>query len=158
MNELDDLYQEVILDHQRNPRNFAKLPTANHQAEGANPLCGDHVTVYLDVEDGVIRDISFQGEGCAIAKASASMMTSAVKGKSLADASATFKNFHQMITGGQDPCFDLEALGKLAAFSGVSAFPVRVKCASLAWHTLNAAIRETTPAAEAGADTKITVK
>jgi nitrogen fixation NifU-like protein len=147
MNELDDLYQEVILDHQRNPRNFALLPTANHQAEGANPLCGDHVTVYLDVKDGVIRDISFQGEGCAIAKASASMMTSVVKGKSLADASDTFKRFHQMITGGQDPCFDLEALGKLAAFSGVSAFPVRVKCASLAWHTLNAAMRESEPAA-----------
>ena len=142
MNELDVLFQEVILDHQRNPRNFAKLPTANHQAEGANPLCGDHVTVYLDVEDGVIRDISFQGEGCAIAKASASMMTAAVKGKTLAEASETFRQFHQMVTGGQDPCFDLETLGKLAAFSGVSAFPVRVKCASLAWHTLNAAMHE----------------
>ena len=152
MNELDDLYQEVILDHQRNPRNYAKLPTANHQAEGANPLCGDHVTVYLDVKDGVIRDISFQGEGCAIAKASASMMTSVVKGKSLADASETFKRFHQMITGGQDPCFDLEDLGKLAAFSGVSAFPVRVKCASLAWHTLNAAMHETTPPPPAGGE------
>jgi nitrogen fixation NifU-like protein len=103
--------------------------------------------VYLDVKDGVIRDISFQGEGCDIAKASASMMTSAVKGRSLADASDTFKRFHQMITGGQDPCFDLESLGKLAAFSGVSAFPVRVKCASLAWHTLNAAMRESGPAA-----------
>jgi nitrogen fixation NifU-like protein len=158
MNELDDLYQEVILDHQRNPRNYAKLPTANHQAEGANPLCGDHVTVYLDVKDGVIKDISFQGEGCAIAKASASMMTSVVKGKSLADASDTFNRFHQMITGGQDPCFDLEALGKLAAFSGVSAFPVRVKCASLAWHTLNAAIREPGPSGEPSEDTKPTEK
>jgi nitrogen fixation NifU-like protein len=154
MTELDDLYQEVILDHQRNPRNFALLPTANHQAEGANPLCGDQVTVYLDIKDGVIRDISFQGEGCAIAKASASMMTSAVKGKSLADASDTFKRFHQMIMGGQDPCFDLEALGKLAAFSGVSAFPVRVKCASLAWHTLNAAMRESGSAPPTGEASK----
>ena len=142
MNPLDDLYREVILDHQRNPRNFARLPSANRQAEGINPLCGDHVTVFLDVADGRIRDISFQGEGCAIAKASASMMTAAVKGKSLSEASETFKQFHQMVTGGQDPCFDLEALGKLAAFSGVSAFPVRVKCASLAWHTLNAAMHE----------------
>jgi nitrogen fixation NifU-like protein len=142
MNPLDDLYQEVILDHQRNPRNFAKLPTANRQAEGTNPLCGDHVTVYLEVDGGVIRNISFEGEGCAIAKASASMMTAAVKGKALAEASEIFKQFHQMVTGGKDPCFDIEALGKLAAFSGVSAFPVRVKCASLAWHTLQAALHE----------------
>jgi nitrogen fixation NifU-like protein len=141
MNPLDELYQEVILDHQRHPRNFARLATANRRAEGANPLCGDHVTVYLDVADGVIRNISFEGEGCAIAKASASMMTGAVKGKTLAEASEIFRQFHQMVTGGRDPCFDLEALGKLAAFSGVSAFPVRVKCASLAWHTLNAAMR-----------------
>ena len=140
MNELDDLYQEVILDHQRNPRNYAKLPTANHQAEGANPLCGDHVTVYLDVADGVIRNISFEGEGCAIAKASASMMTSAVKGKTVAEAAEIFKRFHQMVMHGKDPCYDLETLGKLAAFSGVSAFPMRVKCASLAWHTLTAAL------------------
>jgi len=115
---------------------------ANRQAEGTNPLCGDHVTVYLDVKDGVIQNISFEGEGCAIAKASASMMTSVVKGKSLAEASETFKQFHQMVMGGDDPCFDLESLGKLAAFSGVSAFPVRVKCSSLAWHTLNAAMHQ----------------
>jgi nitrogen fixation protein NifU and related proteins len=140
MNDLTSLYQEVILDHQRNPRNYSRLAKANRQAEGANPLCGDLVTVYLDVQDGIIRDISFQGEGCAIAKASASMMTSVVKGKTLAEASETFNRFHRMITDGQDPCFDLESLGKLAAFSGVKAFPVRVKCASLAWHTLNAAI------------------
>jgi len=150
MNELDDLYQEVILDHQRNPRNYARLPTANRQAEGANPLCGDQVTVYLDVKDGIIRNISFEGEGCAIAKASASMMTSVIKGKSLAEASDTFKRFHQMITDGQDPCFDLEAMGKLAVFSGVNAFPVRVKCASLAWHTLNAAMHK--PEATAATD------
>lgn len=142
MSELENLYQEVILDHQRNPRNYARLPTANRHAEGANPLCGDHVTVYLDVHDGVIRNISFEGEGCAIAKASASMMTSVVKGKSLAEAQETFKKFHQMVMGDKDPCFDIESLGKLAAFSGVSAFPVRVKCASLAWHTLNAAMQE----------------
>ena len=151
MNPLDDLYQEVILDHHRNPRNFARLPTANRQAEGANPLCGDHVTIYLDVADGVIRNISFEGEGCAIAKASASMMTSTVKGKTLAEAAEIFKRFHQMVTGGQDdPCFDIEALGKLAAFSGVSAFPVRVKCASLAWHTLNAAMHQRDGSAAVG--------
>ncbi len=142
MSDLEDLYQEVILDHQRNPRNFARLPNANRQAEGNNPLCGDRVTVYLDIEGGVIRNISFEGEGCAIAKASASMMTSTVKGKTVAEASEIFKRFHQMVMGGQDPCFDLESLGKLAAFSGVSAFPMRVKCASLAWHTLDAAMRE----------------
>jgi nitrogen fixation NifU-like protein len=142
MNPIDELYQEVILDHQKNPRNYARLDGANRHAEGANPLCGDHVTVYLRVENDVIADISFEGEGCAIAKASASMMTAAVKGKSLAEASETFRQFHQMVTGGQDPCFDLESLGRLAAFSGVSAFPVRVKCASLAWHTLQAAMHE----------------
>jgi nitrogen fixation NifU-like protein len=145
MSDLDDLYQEVILDHQRNPRNFVRLPNANRQAEGNNPLCGDHVTVYLDIENGLIRNISFQGEGCAIAKASASMMTSTVKGKTVAEASEIFKRFHQMVMGGKDPCFDIESLGKLAAFSGVSAFPMRVKCASLAWHTLNTAIHEPTP-------------
>ena len=142
MNPLDDLYQEVILDHQRNPRNFTRLPSANRRAEGTNPLCGDHVTVYLEVEDGTIKNIGFEGEGCAIAKASASMMTGAVKGKTLAEAAEVFRKFHQMVMGDPDPCFDIEALGKLAAFSGVSAFPVRVKCASLAWHTLNAAMRE----------------
>jgi nitrogen fixation protein NifU and related proteins len=145
MSDLDDLYQEVILDHQRNPRNFVRLPNANRQAEGSNPLCGDNVTVYLDIEEGLIRNISFQGDGCAIAKASASMMTSAVKGKTVAEASDIFKRFHQMVMGGKDPCFDIESLGKLAAFSGVSAFPVRVKCASLAWHTLNAAMQEPAP-------------
>jgi nitrogen fixation protein NifU and related proteins len=142
MSDLDDLYQEVILDHQRNPRNFARLPSANRQAEGTNPLCGDHVTVYLDVKDGVIRNISFEGEGCAIAKASASMMTSAIKGKTVAEASEIFKRFHRMVMGDRDPCIDIESLGKLAAFSGVSAFPVRVKCASLAWHTLSAAMND----------------
>ena len=154
MNELEDLYREVILDHQRNPRNFTCLPTANRQADGANPLCGDNVTVYVDVKDGIIRDIGFQGQGCAIAKASASMMTLAVKGKTVAEASETFKKFHQMITGGQDPCFDLEELGKLAAFSGVSAFPMRVKCAGLAWHTLNAALHAGENKAEGEADDK----
>lgn len=142
MNPLDDLYQEAILDHQRNPRNFTRLPGANRQAEGANPLCGDHVTVYLEVEDGKIKNIGFQGEGCAIAKASASMMTGAVKGKTLAEAAEVFRSFHRMLTGDPDPCFDLESMGKLAAFSGVRAFPVRVKCASLAWHTLNAAMHD----------------
>lgn len=148
MNQLEDLYQEVILDHQRNPRNFTRLATANRQAEGTNALCGDQVTVFLDVADGVIRNISFLGEGCAIAKASASMMTSAVKGKTLAEASEIFRRFHQMVMGGKDPCFDLESLGKLAVFSGVRAFPMRVKCASLAWHTLNAAMHKSIPSEE----------
>jgi nitrogen fixation NifU-like protein len=141
MSDLDELYQEVILDHQRHPRNYARVPNANRRAEGSNPLCGDHVTVYLDLDHGVIRNIGFEGEGCAIAKASASMMTSAVKGKTVAEASEIFRRFHQMVMGGKDPCFDIESLGKLAAFSGVSAFPIRVKCASLAWHTLKAAMQ-----------------
>jgi nitrogen fixation protein NifU and related proteins len=140
MSDLDDLYQEVILDHQRHPRNYLRLANANRTAEGHNPLCGDHVTVYLEVEDGVIRNIGFEGEGCAIAKASASMMTAAVKGRSVSEAAEMFKRFHQMVMRGKDPCFDLASLGKLVAFSGVSAFPVRVKCASLAWHTLTAAL------------------
>ena len=155
MSDLKDLYQEVILDHQRHPRNYALLPTANRCAEGINPLCGDHVTVYLDVQDGAIRNISFQGDGCAIAKASASMMTSVVKGKTLAEASEAFKRFHQMVTGGQDPCFDLESMGKLAVFSGVSAFPVRVKCASLAWHALNTAMGDEPSANTNASDGKV---
>ncbi len=143
MSDLDELYQEVILDHQRHPRNYARLPNANRTAEGNNPLCGDHVTVYLEVEDGVIRNISFEGEGCAISKASASMMTSVVKGRTVAEAAELFKRFHQMVMRGKDPCLDFDGLGKLAAFSGVSAFPMRVKCASLAWHTLTAALDTT---------------
>jgi nitrogen fixation NifU-like protein len=136
--QLRELYQEVILEHSKKPRNFRALETANHKAEGYNPLCGDHFTVYLDVQDGAIHDIGFQGSGCAISKASASMMTQTLKGKTAAEAEEVFTRFHDLVTGhaggdGQD-------LGKLAVFAGVSEFPLRVKCATLAWHALRAAL------------------
>ena len=134
---LDDLYQEVILDHNRRPRNF-RIIERGRKAEGFNPLCGDRVTVYLRVEDGVISDVSFQGSGCAISKASASMMTESIKGKTIAEAEALFGRFQRMITAPPDS--PSEPLGKLTALSGVRQFPIRVKCASLPWHTLKAAI------------------
>ena len=139
MADLRDLYQEVILEHSKAPRNYRQLAAANHHAEGFNPLCGDHFTVYLDIEDEAIRDVSFQGSGCAISKASASMMTQAVKGKSKAEAAKLFDTFHKLVTTGETNGNQSD-LGKLAVFSGVSQFPVRVKCATLAWHTLEAAI------------------
>jgi len=138
MSELSELYQEVILDHNRKPRNFQKVAAANRTAEGFNPLCGDQITLYVRLEDGVIRDIGFQGSGCAISKASASLMTSAVKGKTKAEAEQLFEQFHRMVT--KDDAPDAAELGKLAAFSGVREFPARVKCASLAWHTLHGAL------------------
>jgi len=144
-NDLRDLYQEVILDHNKRPRNFGKLEGANRHAEGYNPLCGDRLTVYLDLEGNTIRDIRFEGSGCAISKASASMMTSEVKGKTVEEAEGTFHKFHQMVT--EEGKIDPETLGKLAAFSGVREFPVRVKCASLPWHTLDAALQSEAPAA-----------
>ena len=140
MNELRDLYQEVILDHNRRPRNFGSLPAANRQAEGHNPLCGDKVTVFLDVEDGRIADVSFQGSGCAISTASASLMTEALKGRTVAAARELFQDFHDLVTTGAGE--DSPDLGKLAVFSGVREFPMRVKCATLAWHTLLAALEE----------------
>jgi nitrogen fixation NifU-like protein len=139
MADLRDLYQEVILEHSKAPRNYRELAGANHHAEGYNPLCGDHFTVYLNVEGDSIRDISFQGSGCAISKASASMMTQAVKGKSKEEAQKIFDRFHKLVTTGEANG-DRPELGKLAVFSGVSEFPVRVKCATLAWHTLQAAL------------------
>jgi nitrogen fixation NifU-like protein len=141
---LDELYQEVILDHNKSPRNFREMADANRRSEGYNPLCGDHVTVYVDLADGVIRDISFKGAGCAISKASASMMTTELKGKSEAEAEKIFDSVHKMLTGdmGVDES-DLERLGKLKILSGVCKFPARVKCASLAWHTVNAALKGT---------------
>jgi len=139
MSELRELYQEVILEHSKKPRNYRALETANHKAEGFNPLCGDHFTVYLDVKDGAISDIGFQGSGCAISKASASMMTQMLKGKSAAEAEEVFTRFHDLVTGHGSG--DEEALGKLAVFAGVSEFPLRVKCATLAWHALRAALR-----------------
>ena len=136
MADLDDLYQEVILDHNKSPRNFRVMAEANRKSEGYNPLCGDHVTVYVRLEDGLIRDISFQGSGCAISKASASIMTAELKGKSEGEAQSLFDNVHKMLTGEAGS----EGAGKLAILSGVCKFPARVKCASLAWHTLKAAL------------------
>jgi nitrogen fixation NifU-like protein len=138
MSELRELYQEVILDHNKRPRNFHKMDEADRQAEGYNPLCGDQVTVYLKMENGLIRDISFEGSGCAISKASASMMTDALKGKTEAEAKETFEKFHDLVTS--ETADDGADLGKLAVFGGVREYPARVKCASLAWHTLQAAL------------------
>jgi nitrogen fixation NifU-like protein len=139
MAELDELYQEQILDHNKSPRNFRVMENANHRAEGFNPLCGDHVTVYVRLRDGRIEDISFQGSGCAISKASASMMTAELKGKQEADAQELFDKVHKMLTGeGADAA---QGLGKLAVLSGVCKFPARVKCATLAWHTMNSALK-----------------
>jgi len=144
---LNDLYQDVILEHSKSPRNYRQLASANRKAEGFNPLCGDHFTVYLDLEGDSIRDISFQGSGCAISKASASMMTQMLKGKTRAQADEMFHRFHALVTEGPsangDAASDESTLGKLKVFSGVSEFPVRVKCATLAWHTLNAALEGT---------------
>lgn len=140
MDELKELYQQVILDHNRAPRNFGPLEPHTHEAEGDNPLCGDHIDVFLNVEDGVIKDIKFQGKGCAISKASASLMTSVLKGKTVEKARQLFEEFHDLVTkDGLEP--DLDKLGKLAVFAGVRAFPVRVKCASLAWHTMLQALK-----------------
>ena len=138
MSELRDLYQEVILDHNRRPRNFGPLPEANRQAEGYNPLCGDKVTVFLDVEDGRIAGVSFQGSGCAISTASASLMTEALAGRTVAEARELFQDFHDLVTTGAGE--GSPDLGKLAVFGGVREFPMRVKCATLAWHTLLAAL------------------
>jgi len=140
MADLRDLYQEVILEHSKTPRNYRQLASANHKAEGFNPLCGDHFTVYLDVEGDSIRDITFQGSGCAISKASASMMTQSLKGKTTADAQKLFADFHKLVTGEAKKNGDAKEMGKLAVFAGVSEYPARVKCATLAWHTLHAAL------------------
>lgn len=141
MTDIQQLYQEVILDHNRRPRNFHKLEGANRKAEGYNPLCGDNVAVYLTVEDGVVKDISFEGSGCAISTASASMMTTALKGKTTAEVEAIFEKFRSMVTQDSDMPSDPQELGKLKVFSGVCEFPVRVKCVTLAWHTLISALR-----------------
>jgi len=137
--ELRELYQEVILDHSKHPRNKRQLPDASASSEGFNPLCGDEATVFVRVEDDVVKDVSFVGRGCSISTASASMMTEAVKGKSRAEAEALFERFHALITASPGE-IEASELGKLAAFSGVCEFPMRVKCASLPWHTLKAAL------------------
>ena len=136
--DLRDLYQEVILDHNKRPRNFGTLEGANRTAEGYNPLCGDKLTLYLRMDGNVIQDVAFEGTGCAISKASASLMTESVKGKTLNEAQQLFARFHEMVTA--DAMLDTSPLGKLAVFSGVRDYPVRVKCAVLAWHTLRAAV------------------
>jgi nitrogen fixation NifU-like protein len=140
MSDLRELYQDVILEHSKAPRNYGELAAANHKAEGYNPLCGDHFTIFLDMEGETIRDIRFEGAGCAISKASASMMTQSVKGKTRAEAEELFGRFHTLVTGREPANGKATELGKLAVFSGVSEFPVRVKCATLAWHTLHAAL------------------
>ena len=140
MPDLKELYQQVILDHNKHPRNFHKLEDANRKAEGYNTLCGDRITLYVRLEDDVITDVGFEGTGCAIFKASASLMTQALKGKTRTEAEALFDNVHKMLTGELDPSANGNQLGKLAVFSGVCEFPVRVKCATLAWHTLKAAL------------------
>jgi nitrogen fixation NifU-like protein len=152
MSDLRDLYQEVILDHSKKPRNCGKLENANHKAEGYNPLCGDRFTLYARVDGGLIVDLRFEGSGCAISKASASMMTATLKGKTLEQAQDLFERFHRMVTrcagcgGCEEAHVDQYALGKLSVFAGVCEFPARVKCASLAWHTLKAALeREEEP-------------
>jgi len=141
MSDLSDLYQEVILDHGKRPRNFGKLPGATHQADGRNPLCGDHLTVSARLEGGAVQEVRFVGDGCAISKASASVMTGLVKGKTPAEVEALFQVFHRLVTEGLGSAPDQEGLGKLAVFGGVHEFPARVKCASLAWHTLRAALQ-----------------
>jgi nitrogen fixation NifU-like protein len=142
MSELNELYQQVILDHNKKPRNFRKLEHANHTAEGYNPLCGDHLTVYVNVAGDALQEVAFEGSGCAISKAAASMMTQAVKGKSKQQAEELFKEFHSMVTGELDEETQANSLGNLKIFAGVRDFPVRVKCATLPWHTMQAALNK----------------
>jgi nitrogen fixation protein NifU and related proteins len=140
MSDLNELYQETILEHNKNPRNFREIEGADRMADGNNPLCGDALRVYVDLEGDVVKDVAFKGSGCAISKASASMMTQIVKGKSKEEAEMIFDEFHRMVTGGLDIETEENHLGKLKIFAGVLEFPARVKCASLSWHTLNAAL------------------
>lgn len=141
MSELNDLYQEVILEHNKNPRNFREIEGADRTADGNNPLCGDALRVYVEMDGETVKDVAFKGSGCAISKASASMMTQTVKGKTKEEAEVLFDEFHRMVTGDLDIERDENSLGKLKIFAGVLEFPARVKCASLSWHTLNAALR-----------------
>jgi nitrogen fixation protein NifU and related proteins len=149
MSDLRELYQQVILDHNKNPRNFHEMADASASVEGYNPLCGDHYTIFLKTEGDTIRDVSFTGSGCAISKASASVMSSTVKGKSKEEAERLFETFHRLVTGDASGLSAAD-LGRLAAFSGVSEFPARVKCAILAWHTLRNALE--------GKDEKVTTE
>jgi nitrogen fixation protein NifU and related proteins len=139
MSDLRELYQQVILDHNKNPRNFHDMPDATNRVDGYNPLCGDHYTIFLKTDGDTIQEVSFTGSGCAISKASASVMSSTIKGKSKEEADRLFETFHRLVTGDQSGLSAAD-LGRLAAFSGVSEFPARVKCATLAWHTLRSAL------------------
>jgi len=141
MADLRDLYQEIILDHNRSPRNFKRLEDATASAEGFNPLCGDQYTIYLKMDGDTIANVAFQGAGCAISKASASVMSTIVKGKSRAEAEELFSRFHEVVTSSMNGEAQIEGLGKLAAFAGVREFPARIKCATLAWHTLGSALK-----------------
>lgn len=140
MGDLRELYQQVILDHNRAPRNFHEIPDANRTASGDNPLCGDRITLWVKVTGDRVEDVGFQGSGCAISQASASLMTTVVKGKTVAEAEQLFQHFHGMVNGTEEP--DKARLGKLFAFAGVREFPARVKCANLPWHTLHAALED----------------
>lgn len=140
MSEVNDLYQEVILEHNKNPRNFREIPEADKMADGNNPLCGDALRVYIEMEGDTVKDVSFKGSGCAISKASASMMTQAIKGKSREESERLFEEFHRMVLGELNEEIEENHLGKLKIFAGVREFPARVKCASLSWHTLHAAL------------------
>ncbi len=142
MSDLKALYQEIILDHNRNPRNFKKMEDASCSVDGYNPLCGDHYTIFLKLDNGIIKEISFQGSGCAISKASASVMSTVLKGKTHAEAEVLFEKFHHLVRGENKNENCAEELGKLAAFAGVSEFPARVKCAILPWHTMKNALEE----------------
>jgi len=142
LGNLGDLYQEVILEHSKAPRNYRRPESANHEAEGYNPLCGDRCTVYIDMDGDAIKEIGFQGSGCAISRASASMMTQMVKGKSKEEAARLFEQFHRLVTGDAEAVASASELGKMAVFAGVSKFPARVKCATLAWHTLQSALED----------------
>jgi nitrogen fixation NifU-like protein len=142
--ERDDLYQEMILDHYKHPRNQRPLPDADHDAEGYNPLCGDHLHIYLKLDGDIVRDVTFEGGGCAISTASASIMTETVKGRTLAEAKEIFEAVHRMLLGENAELREDRRLGKLEVFSGVCRYPARVKCATLAWHTLDAALANQT--------------
>ena len=142
MYDLQDLYQEVVMDHNRRPRNFKRIEDPDRRAEGFNPLCGDHLTLYLDLQDGMIADVGVEAVGCAISKASASMMTESIKGKRLEEAHRIFEEFRKMVTSAPGGDLDLDALGDLEVLSGVSAYPARIKCATLSWHTLESALSQ----------------
>lgn len=140
MSEISELYQQVILDHNKNPCNYGELKPCTHFAEGYNPLCGDHFNIYINLDGDIIKDIHFYGAGCAISKSSASIMTTLVKGKTIQEAEEYFKKFQHLVTADMNELTDMESLGKLAVFAGVREFPSRIKCASLAWHTMKSAI------------------